>query len=57
MKKKKVIAGVVLVAVIAAGGSGVVVWKKVQDGTLELSFLKKSDKRKAASMWTLSRRY
>ena len=44
MKKKKVIAGVVLVAVIAAGGSGVVVWKKVQDGTLELSFLKKSDK-------------
>ena len=31
MKKKKVIAGVVLVAVIAAGGSGVVVWKKVQD--------------------------
>ena len=44
MKKKKVVAGVVLVAVIAAGGSGVVVWKKVQDGTLELSFLKKSDK-------------
>ena len=43
MKKKKVIAGVVLVAVIAAGGSGVVVWKKVQDGTLELSFLKKSN--------------
>ena len=43
MKKKKVIAGVILVAVIAAGGTGVVVWKKVQDGTLELSFLKKSN--------------
>ena len=31
MKKKKVVAGVILVAVIAAGGSGVDVYKRQAD--------------------------
>lgn len=43
MKKKNVIIGVILVVVAAAAVSGVAAWKKIQDGTLELPFQKKSD--------------